>query len=437
MMRACLRILALLAVVAACPSWAQQGAIDARTFDQLTKAQSLAEAGQHGEALAVLDELRDSPRLNSYARSQLWNFYAFIHASRNEYQKAIDAYAKVMQEEDASDGLVLTAKYTTAQLYFQLEKYDECIRFMEEWLFTVDEPTPTAHIMLAQAYYQKSDFDKALRNVDRAVLLSERAGKPVDESWLRLKAALYYGKKDYAATAKVYEQLISLYPKLSYMRQLAGMYSETGADTRRLAVYDAVYEHGGLKSESELLNLAYMWLGQQVPYKAGRIIETAMADGKIAENPKNIEALANAWAQANEHRKAVPALERAAQLSGDGVLYSRLAGVHFNAGDYAEAAKAAAKADEVGNLKSRSGNLMLLGMAHFNGGDLEPALQAFRRAKQDRESYAAAAKWESYTLAEIERLRAIERTRIELQKRTEEALEAQENNLDAFGGGRS
>jgi len=33
--------------------------------------------------------------------------------------------------------------------------------------------------------------------------------------------------------------------------------------------------------------------------------------------------------------------------------------------------------------------------------------------------------------------RAIERTRIELRKRTEEALEAQENNLDAIGGGRS
>ena len=104
---------------------------------------------------------------------------------------------------------------------------------------------------------------------------------------------------------------------------------------------------------------------------------------------------------------------------------------------FAEAAKAAAKADQLGNLKSRSGNLMLLGMAYFNGGELEPALQAFRRAKQDRDSYAAAAKWESYTLTEIERLRAIERTRIELRKRTEEALEAQENNLDAIGGGRS
>ena len=425
------------AVSVAVPAWSQQGAIDARTFEQLSKAQTLAEEGQHDEAIAVLDGLKDNPRLNSYARSQLWNFYAYIHASRNQYAKAIDAYQKVLAEEDASDGLKLTAKYTTAQLYFQLEKYDECIRFMEDWLITVDDPTPTAHIMLAQAYYQKSDFDRALRNVDRAILLADKAGAKIDESWLRLKAAMYYGKKDYKNTAAVYEQMISLYPKLSYMRQLAGMYSELGEDSRRLAIYDAVYEHGGLSSENEVLNLAYMWLGQQVPYKAGRIIEAGMANGQIKENPKNIETLANAWAQANEANKAVPALRRAAELSGDGVMYARLAGVHFNAGDYDEAAAAAAKADQLGNLKSRSGNLMLMGMAYFNAAEYEPALQAFRRAKQDKTTYATAAKWESYTLAEVERLRAIEASRFELQRRTEEALDAQENNLDALGLGGS
>ena len=33
---------------------AQQGGIDARTFDQLTRAQELAEANQYDEAIAVL-----------------------------------------------------------------------------------------------------------------------------------------------------------------------------------------------------------------------------------------------------------------------------------------------------------------------------------------------------------------------------------------------
>lgn len=411
---------------------AQQGAIDARTFEQLNKAQELAEQKQHAEALAVLDQLKGNDRLNSYARSQLWNFYAFIYASQEDYRKAIDAYQRVLKEEDATEGLKLTAKYTTAQLYFQLEDYDRCIQFMEDWLRTAEQPTPTAHIMLAQAYYQKANYDKALSNVDRAVSLEQAANKPVQESWLRLKAALYFSKQDYAKTASTYEDLIRLYPKASYMRQLAGMYSELGEDSKRLAVYDAVYEHGALSKENELMNLAFMWLGQDVPYKAGQIIEAGMAGGQIASSPKNVEALANAWAQANEHKKAVPALIKAAELSKDGLLYARLAGVYFNAGDYGEAAKAAVQADRMGGLRNASGNLMLMGMAYFNAGDYEPALQSFRRAKSDKGAFSSAAKWESYTLAEVERLRQLERAQTELKRRTEEALQAQENNVDAI-----
>lgn len=428
-----LRILAAAATlvlgVVGLSAHAQQGAIDARTFEQLTKAQSLAEEKRHDEAIEVLDALKDNPRLNSYARSQLWNFYAFIYASQEQYEKAIGAYQRVLMEEEATDGLKLTAKYTIAQLYFQLEKYAETIRFMQEWLREIDTPTPTAFIMLAQAYYQTNDYGNALRNVERAIRLRASEGGEVDESWLRLKAVLHYNEKDFASAAETYEQLIQISPKLSYLRQLAGMYSELGEDRKRLAVYDAVHEHGGLNSESEILNLAYMWLGQSIPYKAGRIIESAMEKGLVADNPKNIETLANAWAQANEHKKAIPALEKAAALSGQGVLYARLAGVHFNAGDYLKAAEAALRADEIGGLKNRTGNLMLLGMAYFNAERFNDALQAFRRAKQDRSTVVPASRWETYTLAEIERRRAMEAGKLELQKRTEDALEAQENNL--------
>ena len=416
-------------------AFAQQGAIDARTFDRLMQAQELTAEGQHEQAIEILDGLKDNRRLNSYARSQLWNFYAFIYANQGEYRQAIGAYEQVLAQEEATEGLKLTAKYTIAQMYFQLEEYDACIRFMEEWLAAADKATPTAHIMLAQAYYQKSEFDLALKNVDQAIALERAAGKPLQENWLRLKAVLYYQKQDYAATAQTYEELVRRYPKLSYLRQLAGMYSELGRDGERLALYDAVYEHGALKSENELLNLAYMWLGQEVPYKAGRVIETAMEAGKIENSQKNIETLANAWAQANEHAKAIPTLSRAAQLSDKGLLYARLAGVYFNAGDYARAAQAAAQADAKGGLKNPAGNLMLMGMAHFNGQEFEKALQAFRRAKRDRSLFSDAAKWEAYTLAEVERQRELARAKQELEKRTRQAIEADENNLEAISIG--
>lgn len=409
------------------------GAIDAKTFEILTKAQELTENNQHDEALRTLDSIKNSDRLNSYARSQMWNFYAFIYASQEKYKSAIDAYKKIVAEPDAPDGLKLTAKYTMAQLYFQIEDYQSVISFMEEWLREIPKPTATAHIMLAQAYYQSKSFTSALKNLDKAIAIEAKEGIKVKENWLRLKAAIYFEQKDTKNTLKTYEELLRHYPKLIYLRQIAGLHGELGNDRKRLTTYDAIYLNGALKNESEVLNLAYMYLGQEIPYKAGKIIETEMKKGLIKENPKNVETLANAWAQANEHKKAIPTLEKAAELSDKGLLYARLAGVHFDAGNFAEAAESARQADQKGGLKRKDNNQMLMGMALFNIKNYEGALQAFRQAKQSKKSFSDARKWEQYTLSELERLRLLEESKFRLAEKTEETLAADENNAEMIG----
>ncbi|MGD9222902.1 MAG: tetratricopeptide repeat protein [Desulfobacteraceae bacterium] len=412
------------------------GAIDAKTFEVLSKAQKLAEQSRFAEALKKLDSIKDSKKIlnNGYAKSQMWNFYAYIYASQEKYREAVSAYQKILAEPEAPDGLKLQSKYTIAQLYFQLEDYDSVISLMKEWLKNVEKPTSTAHIMLAQAYYQKSAYDNALINLDKAVKINKAEGKTeVKENWLRMKAAIYYEKNDPKNTLVVYKELFRLYPKMTYLKQIAGLYGEVGNNRRRLTTYDAVYLHGDLKRESEVLNLAYMYMGQGVPYKAGRIIEEGMKSGIIEASQKNTETLANAWAQANEHKKAIPTLERSASLSDKGLLYARLAGVYFDAGDFKKAALAAKKADKKGGLKQAGGNMMLLGMALFNVKEYEEALQAFRRAKDFKKSFRDARKWEKYTLSEIARLRQLEKNKLKLIKDTEKAMTAEENAVENFG----
>ncbi len=409
------------------------GAIDAKTFEVLTKAQELAEVDRYAEAIQTLNTIKHSDKLNSYARSQMWNFYAFIYASQEKYREAIGAYKKILAEVDAPDGLILTAKYTMAQLYFQLEDYQSVINFMEAWIREISKPTATAHIMLAQAYYQTKIYDPALNNLLKAIDIEKAQGKKVKENWLRMKAAIYFEKDDTKNTLKTYEELLHHYPSITYLRQIAGLHGELGNERKRLTTYDAIYLQGALKKESEVLNLAYMYLGQEIPYKAGKIIEAGMKQNLIKESPKNVETLANAWAQANEHKKAIPALRKAASLSDKGLLYARLAGVYFDAGDFKEAAEAAKKANEKGRLKRKDNNLMLMGMALFNIKDFEGALQGFRQAKKSKKSFSDARKWERYTLSELERLRALEESKFILAKKTKETLESDESNVDAIG----
>ena len=410
------------------------GAIDAKTFEVLTKAQELTEGGQHDEAIRTLDTIKDSDKLNSYAKSQMWNFYAFIYASQDKYKDAIGAYKKIIAEPDAPDGLKLTAKYTVAQMYFQLEDYPSVISFMEAWLKEIPKPTAIAHIMLAQAYYQSKSYDPALKNLLKAMDIEKADGKPIKENWLRMKVAIYFEKKDNKNTLSTYKELLHYFPKTVYLKQIAGLYGELGDERNRLTTYDALYLKGGLQDESEVLNLAYMYLGQEIPYKAGKIIEANMTNGLIKKSPKNVETLANAWAQANEHKKAIPALEKAAGLSDKGILYARLAGVHFDAGDFKQAAEAAKKADEKGGLKRKDSNQMLIGMALFNIKEFEGALQAFRQSKQSKKSFNDARKWEKYTLSELERLKVLEEGKFQLAEKTKETLESDENNVDAIGG---
>lgn len=409
------------------------GAIDAKTFEILTKAQELTEEGQYAEAVNILDTIKDSDKLNSYAKSQMWNFYAYIYASQEKYKEAIGAYKQLIAEPDAPDGLKLTAKYTMAQLYFQLEDYPSVISFMEEWLKEIPKPTATAHIMLAQAYYQSKSYGPALEHLDKAIDIKTSEGKKVKENWLRMKAAIYFEKQDTKNTLKAYETLLHHYPKILYLRQIAGLQGELGHEIKLLTTYDAIYLYDALKKESDVLNLAYMYLGQEVPYKAGKIIEAGMKQDLIKENKKNVETLANAWAQANEHKKAIPALERAASLSDKGLLYARLAGVYFDAGEFKQAAAAAKKANAKGGLKRKDNNLMLMGMASFNVKDFEAALQAFRSAKKSKKSFSDARKWEKYTLSELERLRVLEASKFALAEKTKATLAADENNAEAIG----
>lgn len=410
-----------------------KGAIDAATFEVLMKAQELAEQDQYELAIQQLDTIKESKKLNSYAKSQMWNFYAYIYASQEKYKKSIEYYKKVIAEPDAAEGLKLTSKYTLAQLYFQIEDYDAVIHFMEQWLKEIDKATSTAHIMLAQAYFQKGKLNSALKNLHQAMNMTLAEGKKIDENWYRMEVAIYYEQGDLRNTLKTYEVLAELYPRLRYLKQIAGLLGEFDEDRKRLTTFDAVYLKGGLKKEREILNLAYMYLGQEIPYKAGKIIESSINKGLIKPTPENIETLANVWAQANEHKKAIPALKQAAQLSDKGLLYARLAGVYFDIGEYHAAIKAAKLAEKKGGLKRKANNQMLLGMSYFNIKEYNNALQAFRNAKRSKKKFIDARKWEKYTLSEIERIQALKDSQFKLIKRTEAIIRADGSKSNKIG----
>ena len=392
--------LALLALL-----WSQiglaSGTIDARTFDLLMKSQELVQQNQFDQAITTLEKVKAKKNLSSYARAQMWNYFAYAYVSKESFSKAKDAYQSLLEEADAPEALKANAIHGLSQLCFQLADYDCSIRYAQQVL--THNPQDIAILMLlTQSYYQKQNYPKALDYITSVINLGSKQKRP-KESWLQLKMALQYELNQYAAAEKTLRKLISYYPKERYLRQLSSLLGQQDKTKQRLAVMDALYQQGKLDIESELMNLAYLWSEHHAPYRAGQLIEQSMQDGAIQANGKTTQTLANLWQASQERNKATDALKQAAKLTHDPNLYAQLATIYYQQQDYAQALEYADKALSSTSLNQPGQVQIIKGGALFYLEKYEQALLPFRQAQRHKYSVKQATAWERYTLNEIKR----------------------------------
>ena len=123
------------------------------------------------------------------------------------------------------------------------------------------------------------------------------------------------------------------------------------------------------------------------------------------EKSKNYELTGSAWRQAQEVAKAIPNMEKAAELSDKGELYTRLGNVYLDSDEHKKAIGAVNKGLSKGGVKRPDSARLVLGMAHFNLGDYNSAKKAFREAAKDERSEKYARQWIRYIASEEERQR--------------------------------
>ena len=103
------------------------GAMTERVAKKLQEAQAVIEAEQLAEGIEILNEILEMRRLTDYERAQVNYFFAYVAYLKEDYRGAINYYNKVLIEEEVPEGLLSSARYTIAQLWFQLEEWDKAI----------------------------------------------------------------------------------------------------------------------------------------------------------------------------------------------------------------------------------------------------------------------------------------------------------------------
>ena len=63
--------------------------------------------------------------LNSYELANVYNLYAFIYYSEEDYDGALRAYRNVIKQPDIPLALEINTRFTVAQLYFVQEKREK------------------------------------------------------------------------------------------------------------------------------------------------------------------------------------------------------------------------------------------------------------------------------------------------------------------------
>jgi len=368
-------------------------------YEKLDAAHKLLEEQKYAEVLAVLGEMERRRNLSDQEQALMWQTYGYVYSAQEQYEQAVESFEKCLAASGLEPAVAMNIKYNLAQLCVILEKYERAVELFEQWFAEADKPNASAHYMFAIAYMQSGAFPKAIPQAEQAVAKS----KEPKESYLGLLLSLYFETKAYAKAVPVLEQLVESFPKEVYWKQLSAVHAELGDNKRALAALEMAHFLGYLDQEGELLNLAQLYLYNDVPYRAAQVVEQALAAGKVEGDAVSWQILADSWLQARERDKALEPLAKAAELANDGNLYVRLGQLYLGEEQWSAARSALQKALQKGGARNPGQVHLLIGIAYASEQQWDAAERAFNQAAGFKDAEKMATAW----IANLEREKAV------------------------------
>ncbi|WP_041524224.1 tetratricopeptide repeat protein [Gilvimarinus agarilyticus] len=361
-------------------------------------------------ALQIVNEMaEDLGDYNPYEKVMVYTYYGSIYYNLENTEKTIESFENVIaQSPNLPVGTEAQYLYTLAQLYSQEDQPQKALNYLKRWSKMVTSISAEQYAVIAQVFYANDDMDAALANMLEASRQYEAAGKIPKEEWLGFTRAVYYTREDFPATLEVVELLVRHYPKMSYWRQLVGLYYELGRIDDYYRALDSMYVMGGLKKEAQLRTLAGGFIDKDAPYKAAKVLDKGINEDKIvAPTSKNLELLANSWRLAQETDKALVEMKRAAAKAEDGDLYFNLARLLFSRDQFADAIAAGNNALKKGGLSRPDSVHLTIGQAELSRNNFDAAIESFKKAAKDERSRKFATQWTSYAESEKKRQEAL------------------------------
>ena len=375
-MRRCALIIVALLLSAPLP--ARQQTLSPFAWRQLNAIHEQIDRRQEAAALKSLQALLEQLPPDGYATALALQMLGYVQVDRGDYPAAIRAFDKSLALEQLPETSSQRLRYDLAQLYLATDQPDKAVSMLQTWFREADKPDAEAWLLLGQAWAARKRYRKAIEALQHAIRL---ASHPRAE-WYEALLAMHYELRDYRACVPVLEDLLRLFPERArYWPQLAAVQLAMEDEHAALDTLELAYRDGALKQETELLQLARLYLHGGIPYKGARLLEQEMKRGRIRDTAANRKLLAQAWSASKQRAQAIRALKRALEKNRSPELALQLVRWYFDGRDW-KAATDTLRTLTARRLKAKTAAQawLLLGISYYRQGQLEAAHDAFERA---------------------------------------------------------
>lgn len=377
-----------------------------RVFKIIGEAQAFVDAEDYTAAREVVDDALERRRLSTYERAHMLNIKGYTWYEQDNLETAIATYEEALALEDLPVSMLITLRLTLGQVNLVAENYAESEKHLRALLALETQNTGSNKALLAAALMGQERFAEALTPLVDAIESEEAAGGTVRENWLSMLSSVYFELDDYPAMREVIEKLVVLYPREQYLMNLAALHGQLGESEKQLALIESLRDDERLERPTDLTMLVNLYLGAELPYEAASLLDSELASGRVESTVKNLELLSQAWYLSAETERAIAPLAKAAKMSESGEIYLRLARLHMDAYEWAEAEEAARAALDKGGLKEEGHAWLLRGMAQVRLKQFLEAQRHFERAGKFDYTETYASQWLKYVDAEQARIEA-------------------------------
>ena len=367
--------------------------ITPRTYKKLIDAQELLAEENVDDAILSLKSWLDELDEDSLDKALTLQTLGYAEMSKERFEVAIGYLRASLDTGKLPESVKYNVGYMVAQLHAALGEYDQALSFAEDWFVTLEAPSPTQFIFMANAYAQTGRFEEAIPYAESAI----RESSEPRENWYQLVVAAHFKLENYAEAAENLRTLVTTWPeKISYWEQLASTYIALDEEEKAFAVLRLAWLDERIEKESTLKSMAQLALSRGVPEHAAMILEAGFARRIIDRNASLVGLQARAWAAAKEYEEAIRVYRQLAKIEDSGEPLLKAARLYLEMEKWSDAELAILDAMQAGIEKSGEGYLML-GMALAEQNKFEQSFDAFGRAANFDDTKRRAKQWLRYS----------------------------------------